>query len=190
VRAATGLTSDQLIGWMGDFTLFVRGESVSELDGALVVETTDEAASARALEGLARLARSADDGTRVLGLDVAGEGFKLSSPDAPQPIYVYQREGRVVFAYGERAARDALAPPQRLADAGDFKAAADSLGDGYDVSTWLAVEPILKLIDDTPAADQAEWRQARRYLEPVSALIAGAKKDGDRVSSVLRITTP
>ena len=39
-KAATGLDLQKdVIDWMGDFGIFVRGTSVSELDGALMVET-------------------------------------------------------------------------------------------------------------------------------------------------------
>ena len=39
-KAATGLDIQKdVIDWMGDFGVFVRGKAVSELDGALIVET-------------------------------------------------------------------------------------------------------------------------------------------------------
>jgi hypothetical protein len=63
VRGVTGLGLSDVTGWMGDFSIFVRGESVGELNGALVVQTTDKAASGRTLKALERLARSAGDGT-------------------------------------------------------------------------------------------------------------------------------
>ncbi len=190
LRAATGLGLDETLGWMGDFSLFVRGESVPELGGALVVETTDPASSSKTLKAIERLAGSASDGTRVRPLGISGDGFQLTSPDVPQPIYLYQRDERVVIAYGEQAAKDALDVPRRLTDSSDFKAATDKLGDGYDVSIWLAVKPLLELVDSTPAGVDEEWRQARPYLEPLGALVSGAKQDGDRVSSTLRITVP
>ena len=62
LKAATGLDLQKdVIDWMGDFGVFVRGTSVSELDGALIVETKDEAASG-ALHLGARAARE-DPGT-------------------------------------------------------------------------------------------------------------------------------
>jgi hypothetical protein len=190
LKGATGLSFDDLFGWMGDFSLFVRGESVSGLGGALVVETTDQAASAKVIQTIRRLAGSSANGTQVRPLGLPGAGFQLSSPGVPQPLFVYQRAGRVVIAYGESAARDALDAPQPLADSSAFKAAVDSLGDGYNASTWLAVAPILKLVQSTPLAGDATWDRIKRYLEPLGGLVAGSKKDGDRLSSVLRITVP
>ncbi len=190
VRAATGLSIDQAVGWMGDFSIFVRGESLQELGGALVAETTDEANSAKTLQAIQRLARTARDGTQVRPLGIPGEGFQLTTPEVPQPVYVYQRDGHVVIAYGEAAAKDALDAPEKLVDSSGFKAASDSLGEGYSASTYLAVAPILKLVETTPDAGDSEWADAKRYLEPLGAIVSGAKKDGDKVSSALRVTVP
>jgi Protein of unknown function (DUF3352) len=190
LRAATGLSLDEAIGWLGDFAIFVRGESVDELNGALVAETTNPANSAKVLQAVQRLARSTNDGTQVRPLGIPGDGFQLTSPDLPQPVYAYQRDGHVVIAYGEAAAKDALDPSSKLVDSSEFKAASDSLGEGYNASTYVAIAPILQLIESTPAADEAEWADVKRYLEPLGALVSGAKEDGDKVSSALRITVP
>ena len=58
LKSSTGLDLRRdLLDWMGDFGVFVRGTSMSSLGGALVVETSDEAASARFLSALARLSQ-------------------------------------------------------------------------------------------------------------------------------------
>jgi Protein of unknown function (DUF3352) len=190
LRAATGLSLEEAIGWMGDFAIFVRGESVDQLNGALVAETTNPDDSAKLLQAVQRLARTAGDGTQVRPLGIPGDGFQLTSPDLPQSVYAYQRDGRVVIAYGEAAAKDALDPPSKLVDSEEYKAASDSLGEGYSASTYVAIAPILQLVESTPAAEDAEWAEVKRYLEPLGALVSGAKEDGDKVSSALRITVP
>jgi hypothetical protein len=190
VRGVSGLGLDDVTGWMGDFSIFVRGDGVSELNGALVVETTDEDASSRTLKALERLARSAGDGTRVLPLGIPGDGFALASSDVPQRVYAFGRDDHVVIAYGEAAARDALDASDRLSDSSGFKAAESSLGDGYDVSSWISVPPILKLVDSTGAGSDGDWAQVERYLEPLGALLVGGKQDGDEISSILRVTVP
>ncbi len=66
-KAATGLDLQQdVLSWMGDFGIFARGKTVASLDGALVVETSDEAKSARFLAAIERLARTqSDSGTEI-----------------------------------------------------------------------------------------------------------------------------
>jgi hypothetical protein len=189
-KAATGLDLQKdVLDWMGDFGIFVRGRTVSELNGALIVETTDEAASARFIEALERLAKNqADPGEGVGPLTApgGGKGFTLSSPDVPKPIHVLQRNGRVVFAYGDAAARDGVEAADKLGDSPDFSAARDSLGD-YEVSFYVLVKPILDLVDSTASGSDPNWQEAKPYLEPLSALVAGTSGDGDDLKSAFKL---
>jgi uncharacterized protein DUF3352 len=192
LRRSTGLDLQRdVISWMGDFGLFVRGRSVSELDGALMIETSDPAASKRAIDAVARLAReSADPGEEVgpLELGGGGEGVTLRTPDLPEPIHLFQRDGKVVLAYGDAAARDALEPAVRLGDSAAFAEAEDALGGDYAISFYLAVEPILALADSEGAGADEDWRRVRPYLEPLGALVGGARRDGDKLRSAFGLT--
>ena len=59
VRQRTGLDlQEDVLGWMGDYALFVRGQSQSNLGGALVVESSDPAATRRAIDGFQSILRS------------------------------------------------------------------------------------------------------------------------------------
>jgi Protein of unknown function (DUF3352) len=192
LRQATGLDLEEdVISWMGDWGAFVRGASVEELNGALFVETSDEAASGRFIDALARLAReNAEPGMRIgpLALGGGGEGFTVRSPELPQPVHIFQRDGKVVAAYGDAAARDALDPAETLADSPDFTQAEEALGGDYAISFYVAVAPILELADSAGAASDEDWQKARPYLEPLGALVGGARKDGDQVRSAFGLT--
>lgn len=191
-ESTTGLNlRDDVLSWMGDWGVFVRGTSVSELGGALIVETSDEEKSGRVIDTIARFAsQSADAGEQVGPLDLpgGGEGVTLRTPDVPQPIHLFQQDGKVVLAYGDDAAADAVSPGQSLADTADFAQAEDALGGDYNVSFYLAVEPILALVDSTGAGADAEWAQAKPYLEPLGALVGGAQEDGDKLRSAFGVT--
>jgi Protein of unknown function (DUF3352) len=189
-RAATGLDLQKdVIDWMGDFGLFVRGTSVSELDGALVIETSDEAASKRFIDALERLARSQADGEARIGPLTApggGDGFTGTDAGVPKPIHVFQRDGRVVFAYGDAAARDAVDAADKLGDSQEFTATRDSLGD-YDVSFYLLMQPILALAESTGSDTDADYQAAKPYLEAISAMVGGTSGDGDDLKSALKV---
>jgi hypothetical protein len=191
-ESTTGLDlQDDVLSWMGDWAVFVRGTSVSELGGALIVETSDEAKSGRVIDTIARFARqSADSGEQVGSLELpgGGEGVTLRTPDVPQPIHLFQQDGKVVLAYGDAAAADAISPGQTLADTAEFAQAEDALGGDYNVSFYLAAEPILALVDSTGAGASAEWAQAKPYLEPLGALVGGAQEDGDKLRSAFGVT--
>jgi hypothetical protein len=183
---ATGMTFDELTSWMGDFALYVKGTSLADLSGALIVETTDEAQSTKVLAKLGQLAAAAG-GAKVTP---SGDGFTVTQPSLPQSIHVLQRDGKVIVAYGDEAAQEAVGSGDTLADSTEYKDATASLGDGYAVSTWISIAPILQLLEGTPAANENEWAQVKSYLEPLGAIVSGAKADGDKVSSVLRVTVP
>jgi hypothetical protein len=192
LKAATGLDLQKdVIAWMGDFGIFVRGTSLSDLDGALIVETSDEAASGRFIDALARLAKGQGAGS---GLDVGplsapggGEGYTISSQSIPKPIHFFQRDGRVVIAYGDAAAKDAIDPSETLGDNPDFSSTQDSLGGDYDVSFFMLMQPIFDLVESTGAADEADWQDAKPYLEPLSALVAGTTGEGDDLKSAVKV---
>ena len=190
LKQATGLDLQRdVIDWMGDFGVFVRGTSGSELDGALIVETKDEAASGRFISALERLAKTQGQGELRIGPLAApggGKGFTASSPGIPKPIHVFQKDGKVVFAYGDAAAADAVSPADKLGDSADYTAARDSLGD-YDVSVFVLMQPILDLVESTDAATDADWQKAKPYLEPLSALVGGTSGDGDSLRSAVKL---
>ena len=113
-RSATGLDLDRdLLDWMGDFAVFVRGTSAAELNGGIVIETSDPAASARLISRLGQLSRTSP-GTKVEPFSApgGGKGITLHDGDVPAPVHVFQRDDRFVVAYGDAAAADAVAPAQ------------------------------------------------------------------------------
>ena len=104
----------------------------------------------------------------------------------PKPIHVFQKDGKVVFAYGDAAASDAVSPADTLGDSADYTAARDSLGD-YDISFFLLTQPILDLVESTDAATDADWQKAKPYLEPLNALVGGTSGDGDSLRSAVKL---
>ena len=187
-QALTGLDLDRdLLGWMGDFGVFVRGTSMADLNGAVVIETTDPGASARLIGHLQQLAKGQPgSGTTVEPLSApgGGKGFTLRDDEVPAPVHMFQRDDRVVVAYGD-AAEDALAPSDRLGDSPEFRDAAQSI-DGYAVSFYLAMGPVLELADSAAAGDP-DWSSARPYLEPLQALVGGTAGDNDELRSAFKI---
>jgi hypothetical protein len=188
-RAATGLDLDRdVLGWMGDFAVFVRGTSVADLNGGIVVETTDPAASGRLISRLGQLSRRSP-GTRIQPYSAPGDGrgITLRDNDIPAPVHVFQRDDRFVVAYGDAAAKDAVAPAERLGDSPEFQRAAQSI-DGYAVNLYLAVAPVLELAESEAGGDP-DWQSAKPYLAPLEALVSGTAGDDDELRSAFKILT-
>jgi hypothetical protein len=172
---------------MGDFAVFARGTSTSGLEGALIIETNDEAASGRFLEALERLSRTQSGGPFSVGplaLPGGGEGFTVTG--TPKPIHSFQREGRVVLAYGDAAAKDAVSPSQTLGDSAEFGSVRDSLEDA-EVSVYVLMQPIFELVDSMEAGNGAAWQEAQPYLEPLSAIVSGTSGDGDDLRYLMKL---
>jgi Protein of unknown function (DUF3352) len=192
LRSATGLDLEEdVISWMGDWRLFVRGTAVDELDGAVVVETSDEEASGRFIEGLTRVLRRTAGSSGTIGrLDVpgGGEGVTFRSRNYPEPIHLFQRDGQVVAAFGDAAAEDALDPGDTLAGTPDFTQAEEALGGDYEVSFFVAFDPIFALAEAAGAAADEDFQEAKPYLDPLGAVVGGASEDGDKIRGAFALT--
>jgi hypothetical protein len=81
---ATGMSLEDLTSWMGDFAVYVKGTSIADLSGAVVIQTTDEARSKKVIEKIGQLAAAAGgakvapmSGDRVRGRGRAGGGRRI-----------------------------------------------------------------------------------------------------------------
>ncbi len=191
VEAATGLNLEQdILAWMGDLGGFARGTSPLEIDGGVVVLSKEPDSSRRTLDALGDLARKqASEGERArpLTLSGGGDGFTVESADLPQPIHIVQRGERVVAAYGDQAAEELLEPTRPLSENQEFTDASERLGEGYEVSNYIAIEPIVELVDGVVGSGDDDYAEAKPYLEAFSRLITGSRKDGEAVASRTRI---
>ena len=176
-----------MFSWVGDIGVFARGTTQADLNGALVISTTDDAKAEAAFGKLVGLIGK-QSGTKVepIQLDGAEAAFAVPAPGAPQQVILARGEGRVVAAFGEQAAKDALSPSAKLGDSESFGDAKDVLGD-FSPSFVLAMDPIVKLVDATGDTD-ADWEQAKPYLAAIGVITSGGKADGDRVQSRVAVT--
>lgn len=201
----TGLSlTDDLLSWMGDAGLFIQGTGVPTLSGGIVLETSDEAASARAigvLEDFIRAeAKKSGDKEVVLGEPtVPGvEGFAVQpAPGLPQPINVVVGGNKVVVAYGDPATQQALEADDTLEDQEQFQAAQAAVGEEFAIQGYFAMDPIQDLVEaaviptlqtfdeetftmvpDTEAQERYE-EDVKPFLDPLAFFAFGSKVDGD-----------
>src|SRR5204862_3982047 len=90
--AAAGIDARNLGRWVGVVSAFVRGSSILDVGGALVIQSRDESASMKTLDELrSAFRRDVDVVTRPLG---AGQtGFSVTPMGAPIQIVFTQRDG-------------------------------------------------------------------------------------------------
>jgi len=189
VKEATGLDLEQdIFSWIGDTGVYVRGAGEPELDGALVIQSTDDDKAAAAFGKIIGLIGK-EAGTRPEPIQLPGaeSAFSLAAPDADKPIVLARGAGRVVAAYGKAAAQAALDPATDLGDSELYAAAKGALEDGMEPGFLLSMPAVITLVDAIGEAD-ADYEKAKPYLETLSAITSAGKVDGDTVKSRLAVT--
>jgi len=167
-----------VLDWIGDVALFVRGDSLQSLDGAAVIEVTDSDKAERGFTKLVGLLQAAGGvKARPVDVDGADTAFSVSSPDIPKPIVLARSSERVVIAYGGEAAKAAFSPSEKLGDSEVYRAATDALGD-VDPALLLSMPAVVKLVDASGSAD-AEFEQARPYLDAYDVIAYGIEGGDD-----------
>lgn len=167
-----------LLPWMGDAGLFVRGTSVTDLGGALVVESTDPGAT-RAVLGKAKgVALKAGMRPRILTAKGVDDGFSARPKGLPVEVFVALAGKRFVIAANRSALDEALDPRTRLGDDPAYKAAVAQLGDGVKPGLFIDVPKVTGLIG-LAADDKAAFAKAKTKLDKVKTIIAGGRHVGD-----------
>ena len=189
VRQATGLDLQRdLFAWMGDTAFFVHGDSKETIGGGALIQSKDPAASQLALTKFAAAIERNDPGTRIAPARIAGaEGYTLQDASMPQPVFFIQAGELVALAYGEEAARSALADGEKLKAAPEFTRATGALGAQYAPALYLSLPPILDLAESFGAGQSEDYGKAKPYLTILDYVVAGSASEGEKLASRTRI---
>jgi hypothetical protein len=179
IRNETGLDlQNDVLSWMGDLGLFVRGTSPLEIDGGLVIEATDEDAARGAAVIFGQYL--AEQGVPITRAEIAGaRGFSVGIPDAPQPINAVVGNGRAVIAFGDDATEEGLAPDETLAGKEAFESAADAIGSDFGMSLYVEVPAVLGLVEAAGATDETYRADVKPFLDSVQYVASGSKVNED-----------
>jgi hypothetical protein len=194
----TGLDLDQVTQALGGGAIFVQGTSTSDLRGALIVQSGDEAVSAELLDSLESLitAQAGSSGVRVTSLtpetssSTGGTGsetstqtgFQVESEDLPQPIQVVQQDNRIIAGYGGGIVGEIINSSGKtsgLTGTPGFTAAEEAVG-SLGVDAYLSFQPIFELAEGLGAEDSSGFQSAKRYLNSLDFLAIGSGGEDDR----------
>jgi hypothetical protein len=172
--------NDDVLSWIGDVAFFIRGNSVTELDGGAVIQVTDEAKAATGFSKLVGLLQSeASLDAKPIKIEGADAAFAVQDRTMPKPIVFARGSGKVVIAYGNDAAAAALAPSTKLGDAEIYGQAKDALEDDVDPGLLVSMPAVLSLVRSIGDTD-ADWEEAKPYLEAYDVIALGAGASGGR----------
>ena len=182
----SGINAEKdVLSWMGAVGFFVQGDTLAELDGGVVIESSDPKASTRLVIKLAKLVGQA--GTKVgalartLGPGV--KGFSVQEPDQPQPVNFAAAEDRVVIAYGNEATASALGAGDRFEQSEIYLTARETLGEDLISSAIFDIQTIIELVESSAPVPENYEDEVKPFLDPLSVIVFGGKLDGDTVTS-------
>lgn len=183
----TGINLERdLTSWMGDLAVFVRGATLPELSGAIVVEAKDAGAAEAALPRLVDAARRNGAPVQEASIDGAETAWTVPGVTPNGPLVLAYGNARVVLAIGELAAEDGLEASETIEDSGLYDAAKDAI-DGVEPSLVLDYEGIVLLAESDGAIDDPEYAEVRPYLEMLDLVVAGAETDDDEYRSLFAV---
>jgi hypothetical protein len=181
LKAQLGIDVEKdLLSWMGNAALFVKGTTMSDLGGALVVTSKDPAASKAAIPKLKKLLSGLGVKTSALSGpgtgDATGFSIDIGGPIAGG-IKVATKDDKFVIAYGASALKDALDGGDKLGDSDPFKTAAGLL-EGAKPSLFLDTPQVVKLLASFAGSDE-DFAKAKPTLDAFGPAAAGTVRDGD-----------
>jgi len=182
-----GIDLDEIVGSLEEAGLFVEGSSESSLEGALVLTTDDPEQARDTVDNISSLLRGigAQGVTAVTG---EASGFSIRSDDlGPKPLVVVAKDDRIAIGYGRVAALQAVlaSNAKALADTPAFQDAEAALGD-TPISFFVDGPGALRLAESLiPSEDQAQFREAKKYLRNISSIALGSSADGSSVTAKL-----
>lgn len=170
-----------LLSWMGEGAIFAEGTSLSNLGGGIVVRSTAPETTKATLTKIAPVLQRFGVPVVDRAPEGAETGFRISTGGSGAPdVLVGLKSDRFVVGVNPTLVRRVLEgrDGDRLADDQGFTSAASKLGDGIRPSFYLDVQAVLGLVEQAVGGEPG-FRKAKPYLETFTALVAGAKRDGD-----------
>jgi hypothetical protein len=184
---AMGIDLDKIAGSLEDAAVFAQGSTESSLGGALVL-TSDSGEAGETVANLGVLLRNTGTPGVTVVSSGGASGFSVRSPElGRKPLVVVTKDDRVAIGYGLAPALAGLdaSGEETLSDDANYQAAVSALG-GTPISAFVDGPAALSLADSlVPAEDQAEFQEARPYLDDIAYIGIGTGTDGDLATAKL-----
>jgi hypothetical protein len=191
LEAGTGLdVEEDLLGWLGGASLFVIGTGEKDIEIGTVLQTSDQAASAGAINAIGGLLEGEFGGGLVEPrLEGADAGFSALPQGGEGGFEVAQLDDRVVGAAGWTAgAGEAADPSQALSASEAYGGAEEALGDQAAPLLYVALQELFTVAERGGQSSDPGYLAARPYLDALEYLIVGTSDDGSRARFVVGVS--
>lgn len=181
-REQTGLDLDRdILAWIKGFSFFATGTTIPDLKAGLVIDSSDPAASRRALGKLAALLARQQGASRRLRR--TADGFEITTPQGPVTFAV--TGDRVLIAFGKDT-KAALASGKTLEGSDTYQEAQKALGGGRP-SFLISVPTIVQFAQNLGAGSSSGYLRAEPYLRAFGAITSGVVDSGGKKVSRLAV---
>jgi hypothetical protein len=168
--------SDDVLDWAEDGSLFLTGDTLLTLGGAVVVGSSDPSATVAVVDAIGARIEAEFSGSRAEVEREGLQGFDLRGL-TPAPITVLAGE-RLIAAYGGIAAGSAVSPEETLGATDLFRRAEAALGSGQEPLIFIDLKAARELVEaNLPGFLRGPYeRDVKRFLTPLSYAVAGIER--------------
>jgi uncharacterized protein DUF3352 len=173
LQQATGLNVQRdLFSWMGDAGAFVSGSSLSNLGAAIVIHSTDPAASKRAVAKIGQLLAALGRNPKTIAVAGGGTGIQVAVTATTPPVQIAATGSLFIIALGKGTLQDTLHPTSQLGTSPNFQQAVASLK-GATPALYLNLQTAVSYLQPL-LASQPSAQKVMPYLSAFQSLIAGS----------------
>jgi hypothetical protein len=169
--------------WATSGAMFVSGSGLFNLQAALVIGSSDPAASRAAVAKLGALMKGA--GAVVSSTSIAGADAALSVKLQGFPAVIFIADGqgtsgqsKFVLGLGQQSVQGALAPSSTLSTSPAYSSAASTLGGGIAPSLIVEFPTLLGFLEGVGLAQSQGVSSLVPYFKSLGTLTAGATGQG------------
>lgn len=177
-----------LAGWMGPAALFLSGTSLLEVDGALVIDSHDEARSRQAVEALGAIFRSAHIALRPLSLSGAQSAIDVAIAGLPGGLQLAAGDGKLVAGFGAAPVAEALSPSAPLGSSTAYHNAQSALPEGLSPRLLVSFPQLTAILGLLGANSSPALAAILPHLYSLSSLVVGVGRVGQEQRTAIALT--
>lgn len=166
----------QLARWAGPAGIYVSGGDLLELQAALIVDSSDPAASRAAVGELASAARRG--GAAIGRATIAGTSAAVSLriPGFPATLYIASSQHELVVGLGQSSIAGAVRPGATLAGSHAYATAAAALGKDVQPGAIVEFPQLLSLLEAIGVSQSPAFANVASYLKSLGTLTIGSSE--------------
>jgi hypothetical protein len=186
LASTQGQARRDLTSWMGSGGVFASGTGLLELQGAVVIESHNPAASREAVGKLAALLAHSGNATKKVSIPGTDAAAQVQVPGLPLQLYIANGQDasggtKFVLGLGEASVTTALHPQGTFASAPANKLAAETLGEGITPNLVFDVTTLVGLLEGVGLAEDPAFAKIAPYAHAITRVVGGGHKIGGEV---------